>query len=174
MKKIFAVVISISLLSLNPLTASANDLDTIRQKAISNNTYFIENTYCHAKDANAELQAYIGNQWLGIKSALGWDLDPLCPATTPATPWTRAVVPEGTQLRWRVWFVGAFDWTSEVFIAPKNSAPADEPFDTDMKSVEKTTTNISKTIKCIKGKKIKKITAETPKCPKGYKEVKKR
>ncbi|MGA0902237.1 MAG: hypothetical protein ACO3RD_04990 [Candidatus Nanopelagicaceae bacterium] len=178
-RDILSIAISIFLsVSILP-NATANELETVRQKAIGDNTYFKEETYCHSINVNGELQALINNQWRGIKSALGWDTDSSCPESNLVRPWTRAVVPEGTQLRWRVWFDGAFDWTSETFIATKNSAPADEPLDTVIKEVKpplttKSDKSISKTIRCSKGKKIKEITEVSPRCPKGYKQIKKR
>ena len=166
--KVIAFLSLYSIFSLNFYFATADDLEKIRQRAIVENTYYFENTYCHGVGVNAELQELVGTVWKKVAPALGWIRVAECYADVPVAPWTKADVAEGTQLRWRVWSENNFDWTSSVFIAQKrNIIPEEVPIE-DTKKVT------SVTITCKKNKVIKKLTSESPKCPKGFKKVKNR
>ena len=170
-KRIFKVTAFLSLYfisSLNLYSATANDLEKIRERAIAENTYYFENTYCHGEGVNAELQELVGTVWKKVSPALGWIRVAQCYAEVPVAPWTKAEVAEGTQLRWRVWSENNFDWTSDVFLAKKKNILTNEASGEDTKKVT------AVTITCKKNKVIKKLTGESLKCPKGFKKVKNR
>lgn len=170
-KRILKVTAFLSLyciFSLSVHSAAANDLEKIRERAIAENTYYFENTYCHGEGVNAELQELVGTVWKKVAPALGWIRVAQCYAEVPVAPWTKAEVAEGTQLRWRVWYENSFDWTSDVFFAKKKIILPEEVSGENTKEVS------SVTITCKKNKKIKKLTGESSKCPKGFKRVKNR
>jgi len=244
-KRVLKVIAFLSLYfisSLNLYSATANDLEKIRERAIAENTYYFEDTYCHGEDINAELQELVGTVWKKVAPALGWIRKAACGADVPVAPWTKAEVAEGTKLRWRTWVEKEFEWTSEVFFAQKKNilsneasgedtkqkaaaakaaedaaakaandkalqeaaakaaaekaaADAAEKAAADKAAAEKAAADkaasekaaadkaaadkaaekvASVTITCKKNKVIKKLTGESPKCPKGFKKVKNR
>jgi len=161
-KRVLKVIAFLSLYfisSLNLYSATANNLEKIRERAIAENTYYFEDTVCHAEEVNAELQQLVGKVWKKVAPALGWIRVAGCDADVPVAPWTKAEVAEGTQLRWRVWYKKEFNWTSDVFFAKKKNILPNEA---------------SVTITCKKKEVIKKLTGESPKCPKGFKKVQNR
>jgi len=119
--------------SLNLYSATADELEEIRSKAIAENTYYSENTYCHGEDINAELQELVGTVWKKVAPALGWIKVEECDAQVPLRPWTKAEVAEGTEMRWRTWVEKEFEWTSEVFFAKKKNILSNEASGEDTK-----------------------------------------
>jgi len=119
--------------SLNLYSATADELEEIRSKAIAENTYYSENTNCHGEGINAELQELVGTVWKKVAPALGWIKVKGCDAEIPLRPWTKAEVAEGTELRWRTWVDKEFEWTSEVFFAQKKNILSNEASGEDTK-----------------------------------------
>ena len=125
--------------------------------------------------------------------------DKSCPNTHPSTPWTVADIPDKSLVRWRYWSPGNWDVLGNAFIyskpvlisASQSASPTPSPTPTQIiapsptptPSPSPTISNSSaspkvtakpanpskKTITCIRGKTIKKITAVLPRCPSGYK-----
>ena len=143
---------------------------------------------CHVNGIKAELQINTNGQWNVVAPSYGMiPSDKSCPRTHQATPWTVADIPDKSFVRWRYWVPGAFDVTSDFFIYSKTlssstpspspspsssvtSTPRPDSIQTDPpKSSPIGIVSKKKTITCVKGKSIKRITALKPTCPSGYK-----
>jgi hypothetical protein len=145
---------------------------------------------CHGSGINAELQINSSGQWNVIAPSYGMvPSDKSCPSTHPATPWTVADIPDKSIVRWRYWVPGAWDVTGDFFVYSKTSitpspssipkptassspsaTPKESPVETPSPNPNTSTkTSKMKTIFCMKGKSIKKVTAPKPSCPAGYK-----
>jgi len=145
----------------------AQKLISDRNDAVRNDTFYKDESACHAIGINAELQGLIDGKWVSVAETKGWDKVPDCALTHPVQPWTIASLKEGLELRWRFWQVNQFEvfgpqfrakLTTEARVAPEQKAKADSKL--ALKTV---------TITCTKGKVTKKVTAISPKCPAGYK-----
>ena len=132
-----------------------------------NDTFYKDESACHAIGINAELQGLIDGKWVSVAETKGWDKVPDCALTHPVQPWTIASLKEGLELRWRFWQVNQFEvfgpqfrakLTTEARVAAEQKAKADSKL--ALKTV---------TITCTKGKVTKKVTAVKPKCAAGYK-----
>lgn len=169
------------------------ELERIRLEAIRDNTYYLDQAFCHARGINAELQGFINGSWQVVAPAKGWRVSSACFGATPVRPWTVVDLPNITQLRWRYWFPGSFDVLSNVF--PSNikrielptpspspsatpiSTPTPTPTPSASPLATKTMPPISQTkvatkkvtINCIKGNKSMRVTGVKPQCPTGYK-----
>jgi hypothetical protein len=80
-----------------------------REKAIKENTFYMDRNGCHWSGSNAELQILNGGVWRPLVRAKGWDIVTNCPSSHPVQPWTIAEIEQTSQLRWRYWVVGQFD-----------------------------------------------------------------
>ena len=167
-----------------------------RDLAISENIFYTEKSGCHSIGINAELQILNDGVWRPLVQAKGWDAVANCPSTHPVQPWTIAKIEQPSQLRWRFWAVGVFDVFGSEFqsqLSAKTAAEIAVKLEVEAKAAAelkakqeseakaaaelkakqeaeaKAAANKKKTITCIKGKKVKKVTAVKPICPKGYK-----
>jgi V8-like Glu-specific endopeptidase len=143
-----------------------------RSEALQNQTFYKDESACHAVGINAELQGYINGNWTAVAETKGWDKNPNCSITHPVQPWTFAELKEGLELRWRFWVVNQFDVYGAQFRA-KLTTQAQNAAELKAKQDAELSTKIlatkRKTITCVKGKITKKVTAIKPKCPGGYK-----
>lgn len=135
--------------------------------------------------------------WSDFKEAQGWKTIPSCPITNPYHPWVRALVPDGTTIRWKI-VAPDNSWTflttpyvytqPPVVTATPTPVPLPMPSDTFNNGNSLTATSNQsvlptpqastssghsntakiKTIYCVKGKKSVSIKGITPVCPKGY------
>jgi hypothetical protein len=80
-----------------------------REVAITEKTFYMENSGCHSLGINAELQILTDGVWRSLVQAKGWDVIANCPLSNPVRPWTIAEIEQASQLRWRYWVVGQFD-----------------------------------------------------------------
>jgi hypothetical protein len=153
-----------------------------REVAITENTFYMENSGCHSTGISAELQILKDGAWRPLVQAKGWDAVADCPSTNPVRPWTIAEIEQISKLRWRYWVVGQFDVFGSEFqsqLSAKAVAELKAKKDADAKAAAelkakqeanaKAVANKKKTITCVKGKRTKKVTAVKPKCPSGYK-----
>lgn len=139
---------------------AAQKLIKDRSDAVLNNTFYKDQTGCHAIGINAELQGLLDGKWVSVAETKGWDKATNCSATHPVQPWTFATLKEGLELRWRFWLVNQFDVYGPQFRAgPVTEAKA---------SRDKAASTKKVTIICNEGKLTKKVTAVKPKCPKGF------
>lgn len=80
---------------------------------------------CHAK-VEATLQKKVDGAWIDVSAAQGWSNASGCPATNPARPYTSAAIAIGTEIRWKVYSPGNWDWfsseTSYRPVAPVSAA----------------------------------------------------
>jgi secreted trypsin-like serine protease len=162
--------------------------ETNRFEIAKQNGTLIVSAGCHGNGIKAELQINTNGQWNIVAPSYGMiPSDKSCPLTHPATPWTVADIPDKSVIRWRYWSPGAWDVTSDFFVYSKiASSPSPSPSPMPSSSVSSTSSPGSavtdrpkstpiatvlkrKTITCIKGKSIKRITAFKPTCPSGYK-----
>jgi hypothetical protein len=171
---------------------AAQKLIKDRSDAVLNNTFYKDQTACHAIGINAELQGLLDGKWVSVAETKGWDKATNCSATHPVQPWTFATLKEGLELRWRFWVVNQFEVYGPQFrAAPTTEAKAAAERKTkeeaDAKAAAdkiiqdarleaariiaaaKATASKKITITCVKGKLTKKVTAVKPKCPAGYK-----
>ena len=131
-----------------------------RSDALQQNTFYKDESGCHAIGINAELQGLLNGKWVSVAETKGWDKAPNCSTTHPVQPWTFATLKEGLELRWRFWLVNQFDVYGPQFRAgPVTEAKA---------SRDKAASTKKVTIICNEGKLTKKVTAVKPKCPKGF------
>jgi hypothetical protein len=159
---------------------AAQKLIKDRSDAVLNNTFYIDQTACHAIGINAELQGLIDGKWVSVAETKGWDKAANCSVTHPVQPWTFATLKEGLELRWRFWVVNQFEVYGPQFrAAPTTEAKAAAELkakeEADAKAAaekairDKAAATKKVTITCTKGKLTKKVTAVKPKCPTGYK-----
>jgi hypothetical protein len=131
--------------------------------------YYQEQTACHSQ-VIAALQSNKSGAWQDVAPVEGWiKLFADC-----EQPWTAYRAIEGEKLRWRLKAQG--EW--EVFTEPivETTSTIEKANDAvkgkTIAVVESiTATQNILTIKCIRGKVIKRVTSKNPKCPKGYKKV---
>lgn len=141
--------------------AQATEQQAIQQ-ATSAGTYY-KAPGCHADGVAAVLQELSPSGWADRQAALGLARsDPGCPSTHPATPWTIYATEVGAMLRWRI---SAPDGSWTVYLSPFVETQRRAPAPTTQPSAAPKQT----TIQCIKGKTVKKVTGEVPRCPSGYK-----
>jgi M6 family metalloprotease-like protein len=69
---------------------------------------------CHAK-VKATLQKKVMNKWVDVAQATGWSAASECPATNPYRPFTVASIAIGTEIRWRVYSSGEWEWFSSPY-----------------------------------------------------------
>jgi len=145
----------------------------------------MENSGCHSLGINAELHILTDGAWRSLIQAKGWDVVANCPSTHPVRPWTIAEIEQISQLRWRYWVVGQFDVFGSEFqsqLSAKAAAELKARQDAELaatKAAEELRAKQEaeaqaaalkkKSITCVKGKLIKKVTSVKPKCPTGYK-----
>lgn len=171
---------------------AAQRLTLDRENAVRNQTFYQDQTGCHANGINAELQGLFEGNWIVIAETKGWDKIQTCPTTHPVQPWTFAVLKEGVELRWRFWVPNQFDVYGAQFRAkPTTEAKAAVELKTQQEAATKAAADKiiqdarieaakiiaaaksaarnKVTITCVRGKLTKKVTAVKPKCPAGYK-----
>jgi hypothetical protein len=171
---------------------AAQKLTKDRSDAVLNNTFYKDQTACHAIGINAELQGLLDGKWVSVAETKGWDKAANCSATHPVQPWTFATLKEGLELRWRFWVVNQFEvYGTQFRAAPTTEAKAaaerKAKEEADAKAAAdkiiqdarleaariiaaaKAAASKKITITCVKGKLTKKVTAVKPKCPAGYK-----
>ena len=171
---------------------AAQKLIKDRSDAVLNNTFYKDQTACHAIGINAELQGLLDGKWVSVAETKGWDKAANCSATHPVQPWTFATLKEGLELRWRFWVVNQFEVYGQQFRAvptteAKAAAERKAKEEADAKAAAdkiiqdarleaariiaaaKAAASKKITITCVKGKLTKKVTAVKPKCPAGYK-----
>jgi len=171
---------------------AAQKLTKDRSDAVLNNTFYKDQTACHAIGINAELQGLLDGKWVSVAETKGWDKAANCSATHPVQPWTFATLKEGLELRWRFWVVNQFEvYGTQFRAAPTTEAKAaaerKAKEEADAKAAAdkiiqdarleaariiaaaKAAASKKITINCVKGKLTKKVTAVKPKCPAGYK-----
>ena len=127
-----------------------------RENAVQNQTFYQDESGCHASGINAELQGLFDGNWKVVAETKGWDKILTCPATHPVQPWTFVELKEGVELRWRFWVPSQFDVYGPQFRVKATT-------------VTKAVVSKKVTITCVKRKLTKKVTAIKPKCPAGYK-----
>lgn len=153
-----------------------------REVAITENTFYTENSGCHSTGISAELQILKDGAWRPLVQAKGWDAVADCPSTNPVRPWTIAEIEQISKLRWRYWVVGQFDvfgsefqsqLSAKAVVELKAKQDAEAKAAAELKAKQeaeaKAVASKKKTITCVKGKLAKKVTAVKPKCPSGYK-----
>ena len=69
---------------------------------------------CHAK-VKATLQKKVMNKWVDVAQATGWSAASDCPAKNPYRPFTVASIAIGTEIRWRVYSSGEWEWFSSPY-----------------------------------------------------------
>ncbi len=169
-----------------------------RELAITENTFYMEDSGCHSIGINAELQILNDGIWRPLVQAKGWDAVTNCPSTNPVRPWAIVEIEQTSQLRWRYWVVGQFDVFGSEFqsqlsakavaelkakkeaevkaaaeLKAKQEAEARAASELKAKQESVAKPTVKKTIiTCTKGKLIKKVSAVKPKCPAGYKRKK--
>ena len=171
---------------------AAQKLIKDRSDAVLNNTFYKDQTGCHAIGINAELQGLLDGKWVSVAETKGWDKAMNCSATHPVQPWTFATLKEGLELRWRFWVVNQFEVYGPQFRAAptteaKAAAERKAKEEADAKvaadkiiqdarleaariiAAAKAAASKKITITCVKGKLTKKVIAVKPKCPAGYK-----
>lgn len=159
---------------------AAQKLIKDRSDAVQNNTFYKDETACHAIGINAELQGLLDGKWVSVAETKGWDKAANCSVTHPVQPWTFATLKEGLELRWRFWVVNQFEVFGPQFRAAptteaKAAAERKAKEEADAKAAaekairDKAAATKKVTITCTKGKLTKKVTAVKPKCPTGYK-----
>ena len=97
-----------------------------REVAIIENTFYRENSGCHAIGINAELQILKNGIWQSLVQAKGWDIAENCPSTNPVRPWTIAEVEQNSKIRWHLWAVGQFDVFGSEFQSQLSAKAAAE------------------------------------------------
>lgn len=170
---------------------AAQKLIKDRSDAVLNNTFYKDQTACHAIGINAELQGLLDGKWVSVAETKGWDKATNCSATHPVQPWTFATLKEGLELRWRFWVVNQFEvygpqFRAEPTTEAKAAAELKAKAEADAKAAAdkiiqdarveaariiaaaKAAASKKITISCVKGKLTKKVTAAKPKCPAGY------
>lgn len=146
-----------------------------RETAILENIFYKDDSGCHARGINAELQILDEGVWKSLAVAKGWDDATNCPTSHPVQPWTIAESELPNQLRWRFWSVGQFDVYGTQFqsqLSTKAKAAADLKVKQEAEAkaaAAKVAATKRTTITCTKGKLTKKVTAVKPKCPASYK-----
>ena len=159
---------------------AAQKLIRDRNDAVQSNTFYKDESGCHALGINAELQGLLDGNWVSVAETKGWDKVANCSTSHPVQPWTFATLKEGLELRWRFWLVNQFEVYGPQFrAAPTTEAKAAAELkakeDADAKAAaekairDKAAATKKVTITCTKGKITKKVTAVKPKCPTGYK-----
>ena len=171
---------------------AAQKLIRDRENAVRNQTFYQDESACHASGINAELQGLFDGNWKVVAETKGWDKIQTCPSTHPVQPWTFVELKEGMELRWRFWVPNQFDVYGPQFrakptIAAKAGIELKTPKEADAEAAAdkiiqdarleaakiieaaKIAANKKVTITCVKGKLTKKVTAVKPKCPAGYK-----
>lgn len=68
---------------------------------------------CHAK-VSATLQKKVGDLWVDLIDAQGWEKVASCDADHPYQPFARIAVANGTVVRWKVFVPGGWEWFSAV------------------------------------------------------------
>lgn len=66
---------------------------------------------CHAK-VSATLQKKMGDAWVDVTEAQGWEKIASCDAEHPYQPFARVEIANGTVIRWKVYSPGAWEWFS--------------------------------------------------------------
>lgn len=66
---------------------------------------------CHAK-VSASLQKKVGDLWVDVTDAQGWEKVASCDADHPYEPYARVYIPNGTIVRWKVYVPGGWEWFS--------------------------------------------------------------
>jgi hypothetical protein len=174
------------------ITLKKQQVQQVRKLAEENGSFYREQTGCHARGVNAELQILENGIWRSLVAAQGWD-ETCDLKTSPVQPWAIADVPPGSLLRWRIWSPGSWDVSTEPFqettsrfrelkaeakaaaeLKAKQEAEAKAAAELKAKqeAEAKAKADAAKkksTITCIKGKTVKKVNAVNPKCPSGYK-----
>ncbi len=167
-----------------------------REVAITENTFYTENSGCHSTGISAELQILKDGAWRPLVQAKGWDAVSDCPSTNPVRPWTIAEIEQISKLRWRYWVVGQFDvfgsefqsqLSAKAVVELKAKQDAEAKIAAQLKARQEAEITAAaelkakqesnaraaatkkKTITCVKGKFSMKVTAVKPKCPSGYK-----
>ena len=171
---------------------AAQKLVKDRSDAVLNNTFYKDQTACHAIGINAELQGLLDGKWVSVAETKGWDKATNCSVTHPVQPWTFATLKEDLELRWRFWVVNQFEVYGPQFRAAptthakaaaerkaKEEADARAAADKIIQDARleaariiaaaKAAASEKITITCVKGKLTKKVIAVKPKCPAGYK-----
>lgn len=87
----------------------------------SNLTLF-QSEGCHAR-VNATLQKKVGDLWVDLTDAQGWEKVASCDADHPYQPYARISVATGTLIRWRVFVTGGWEWFSAVKTVKNVIAP---------------------------------------------------
>jgi hypothetical protein len=77
---------------------------------------------CHAK-VSATLQKKVGNTWVDITEAQGWERIASCDADHPYEPFARVDLANGTVIRWKIYAPGAWEWFSLEITVKKLLAP---------------------------------------------------
>ena len=164
---------------------AAKELQIKIEAAKLSGTYAQDTSGCHSRGVKAFLQKRTETGWIDVKENDGWVGDSSCAATHPVVPWNILEFEASTEFRWRIFSPGnweaftlSFNWAPKIkpipVVSPTASPiPTAEPTPltspTPVNTSAPTATKLGKTITCISGKKIKKVTGSTPKCPAGYK-----
>ena len=69
---------------------------------------------CHDK-VEATLQKKVMNKWVDVAQATGWAAASGCSAPIPYRPFTVASIAIGTEIRWRVYASGQWEWFSSPY-----------------------------------------------------------
>jgi hypothetical protein len=145
---------------------------------------------CDAR-VDATLQILKDGIWIDFMAAQGWAKVLTCPATNPYQPWVRVNLSTGTQIRWNIYAKGSWSVFTDPItyvnptggISKPSPSPSPTPTSTttpiqlpDTQVAVSPTPSVMATkkillmqITCVKGKLIKKIKGNNPKCPIGFK-----
>lgn len=129
--------------------------------------YYQEQTGCHSQ-VSAALQSNKSGAWQDVADAEGW----IQINTNCKQPWTAYRAIEGEKLRWRLTAQGEWEvFTDPIFETTSSKEKMIDAAKSKTSAGDESTAAAQKilTIKCIKGKVIKKVTSKNPKCPSGYK-----
>ena len=69
---------------------------------------------CHSK-VKATLQKEVMNKWVDVAQATGWSAASECSGTQRYRPFTVASIAIGTEIRWRVYASGQWEWFSSPY-----------------------------------------------------------
>lgn len=78
---------------------------------------------CHAQ-VSAIVQKKVGDTWVDVAPADGWERVATCDADHPYQPYARVEIVDGTSVRWKVYSPGAWEWFSSTLVMKTLIAPS--------------------------------------------------
>ncbi len=124
--------------------------------------------YQRGLSANLEWKKSDGT-WSIVSDAKGWDEISSCPSSVPVRPWTATLMTlsPGTEYRWNIYFPGIWSLYSDTETIPY------PPTTTTTSTIAPRKSASEKVITCQSKTSRIRVIGKNPKCPSGFKAVKK-